>query len=165
MPSGAPPRWCRHTTMNAASDGDEQRQPAAVSDLAEVRRDEREFEAADERSGHRDLPHRPVPGEPGQREQQTGGDDQCAGHRHPVGRGQSRGRSEGDGHHQHGDEQERVYGRDIDLTGVAVRGLADGESRQQTESDRLPDTENAPEITAWDAMTVAAVASSTAADR
>ena len=62
-------------------------------------------------------------------------------------------------------QQQPIDLRDIDLTVRTGRGLKDIERRHQAELIACRDSENAPEITACDAMTVAAVDSSTSGNK
>ena len=60
-------------------------------------------------------------------------------------------------------EQEPVHDRDVDLADDALRGVADDMRGRKPSWITCWVTENAPEMTAWEAITVATVASTTIA--
>ena len=90
---------------------------------------------------------------------QHGRDHHRAGDRDAVGRGQGARGAEAEHQRQHADQQQPVDPRHVDLADLARRGVARLHARQVAELHRLRVSENAPEITACDAMTVATVAS------
>ena len=82
--------------------------------------------------------------------------------RDAVGRGEAGRRAEGEHQRDHGDQQQPVDDRDVDLARLRVGGVPDASCRGRKPSwTACWVTENAPEITACEAITVATVASTT----
>ena len=117
--------------------GDDQRQPAAVNDLREVRREERDLDRQEHRSAEHHERPRPVPQQPRHRQEQDRAEDEGARDRHAVGGREARRGAEADRDHQHGHEQQRVDRRRVDLADVPRGGVADRQARQEPDLDRL----------------------------
>src|SRR4051794_945948 len=132
--AAAPPR--RH--HREQHDGDQQRQPAAVHDLGQVRGEEGGLDAAEGDRGQGELPGRPVPERTGHDEHQDRVDEQGAGDRDAVGGGEPLRRPERQHHRHDADEEGGVHARQIDLAALVLGGLPDRDRRQQTELHRLP---------------------------
>ena len=115
-----------------------ERHPAALEHFQQVCRQEREIEKQERRDQRGSRDRRPVPDPPDHDKAHHCGDHHGAGHRDAIGRGQRAGGTEQQ-HQQHDrDQQQHVDAGDEDLAGMRFRGVADFESRQQTELDRLP---------------------------
>ena len=137
-----------------------EREPAAVDDLGQVRAEEGEVDDAGTRPRPTPQPQRLVPEGPDDDEEQDRVDRERAGDGDAVGGGEAGRGPEAEDEPDHGDEEHPVDGGHVDLAlGSEVWRIRSSGRKPSATACRV--TENAPEITACDAITVARVASTT----
>ena len=142
-------------------EADEQRQPGAVGDLRQVRGEEQQVDEQERRRRRRPASSGTLQRRAADVEEQQRRDRDRAGHRHAVGE-RERGRALEREHQREHRRQQQPVDRTARRSGRSPRrGVHDPQAREVAELHRLVATENAPVITACEAMTVAAVARNT----
>ncbi len=118
-------------------DADEQRQPRAVHELGQVRREEHQVHQQQEAAADQHHPQRPSPPGAGVVEEQRGGDGDRSRHRHAERVRQRSGATEREDEDQHHHHQQTVDPRHVDLADRRRRGVFDAQPRQVAELSRL----------------------------
>ncbi len=106
-------------------DTDEQREPASVLELRQVRREEQPVDGQEGASSGRNQPERLAPLVANDVEEEQRGDRDRPGHRHAVRVGQRRRCLERDDEGQHRDQKRPVDPRDVDLADRSFGGVRD----------------------------------------
>ena len=116
---------------------DQQREPAAVKQLEQIRGPERKVND-EEKAGGRDAHgERKVPAVADDEESQDGGDQHVGAHRYAVGAGQIARRLEHHDRQHNGDKKPPVDKGQVDLPGVLDTGVLHLQARQVAELDHL----------------------------
>ena len=116
---------------------DAHRQVAALFDLDQVGRQEHQDEGQEQRAHAGHLPVRAAVAHPLEREEQGRGHGDGADHGHAVGRGQLLRALEHEHQRQHGDHEQPVHERHVDLPLLPGRGVHHPQARQVSQPRRL----------------------------
>ena len=116
---------------------DDQREPAAVGDLQQGRREECQIDDEEEAGREHAQPQRVAPQVAHDEEGEQRVDQHRRRDRDAIGAGEARGGAEAHHRRHHRRAQHPVHARDVDLAELARRGVDDVHARQEAELHRL----------------------------